>query len=134
MYHVERFSKAGTPLKGQMYIKLKPDVASEERACLETLREIPVRWIVPGNESIDAAETIEMFVQEVRFSREARVDSGGDTIPTGETIASVMLSESWWSMAYRRSKEQIWGAALGFAGSVFLMLLIHIVRKLVTRI
>ena len=130
MYHVERFSKAGAPLKGQMHIKLKPDVARRERACLETLQGIPIIWIVQRNEFGDAGETFKMFVQKVRFSREARVKSGGDTIPTGEIVASLMLSESWWLMAYRKSTEQIWGAALGFVASVFLMALIRIVPSI----
>ena len=128
MYHVEKYLKTGTPLKGQIYIKLQAETARQERACLGTLQEMPVRWIVSNNESPDAGETIEMVVQEVRFSREVRVDSAGDTIPTGGTVAGLMLSESWWSMAYRKLAEQVWGAALGFAGSVCLMLLIAIVR------
>ena len=131
MYHVERFSKAGAPLKGQMHIKLKSDIARKKRACLEILQGMPIIWIVQRNEFGDAGETFKMFVQKVRFSREARVNTGGDTIPTGEIVASLMLSESWWSMAYRKSAEQIWGAALGFVASVFLMVLIGIVPNLV---
>ena len=129
MYHVEKFSKAGTPLGGNIYIKLQAEVAQQERACLETLQEMRVRWIVPNDESPDAGETFEMAVQEIQFSREVRVDSAGDTIPTGEIVVGLTLSESWWSMAYRKLTEQIWGAALGFAGSVCLLVLIAAVRK-----
>ena len=129
MYHVEKFSKAGTPLGGNIYIKLQAEIAQQERACLETLKDMPVRWIIPNDESPDAGETFEMAVQEIQFSREVRVDSAGDTIPTGQIVVGLTLSESWWSMAYRKLTEQVWGAALGFAGSVCLMVFIAAVRK-----
>ena len=74
MYHVEKFSKAGAPLKGQVYVRLNSDVARKERACLETLRGIPVLWMASRNESNYAGEIFEMILQEVLFSREARVD------------------------------------------------------------
>ena len=60
MYHVEKYLKTGTPLKGQIYIKLQAETARQERACLGTLQEMPVRWIVSNNESPDAGETVEM--------------------------------------------------------------------------
>ena len=131
MYPVEKFSKAGTPLEGQIYIKIQAEIARQERTCLETLPGMAVRWIVSNNDVSDAGETYEMIMQEVQFSQEVGVDAAGDTVPTGATVAGLVLSESWWSMAYRKVTDQAWGAALGFAGSVCLMLLITIVRRLV---
>ena len=90
---------------------------------------LPIKWAVIGDANTE--ETVEMVVQEIRFTQAGRVGPAGETIPTGEILAVLTLSESWMSMAYRKMKEQIWGAALGMAGSVCLMLLSRIVGRLV---
>ena len=57
------------------------------------------------------------------------MDSGA-TIPTGETVVTITLTEGWWSMAYRKAKEQVWGAILGMIGSVLLMVIGFVARHM----
>ena len=130
IYEVQRFTKVGSPFQGHVTIILKPDVAGNERVCLGRLQKSSIKWVTLRDDS-DVEETIEMVVENVTFSSGGKVAASGATIPTGEIVARVTLSESWWSMAYRKSKEQIWGALLGMAGSVLLMAIGFIVRRIV---
>ena len=129
-YFVENFAKGGAPLEGQISIKLRPNLVREERACLEKLRDISIRWATVEKGAINTENTVEMVVQGVQFSRVGRLEPSGVMSPTGETLATLTLSESWMSMVCRKMKEQIWGAALGFAGSVCLMAFGLVIRRL----
>ena len=62
----------------------------------------------------------EMVVRDVRFSRAAVVGADGETVETGDTVATLSVSEGWLSTAYRKLKEQIWGVLAGMAGTVLL--------------
>lgn len=122
-YLLESFAKGGAPLEGQVSIKLQADLADEERRCLENLQDVPIRWAAIENGVLEEPETVELVVSEVRFFRFGTLGTDGKRTPTGETLATLKLSESWISMAYRKARENIWGIAGGAAGSACLLLL-----------
>ena len=130
-YLLESFAKGGAPLEGQVSIKLQADLADEERRCLEKLQDVPIRWAAIEKGALEKPETVELVVSEVRFFRFGTLSADGKRTPTGETLASLKLSESWISMAYRKVRENIWGIAGGAAGSACLMLLSLTVRFLI---
>ena len=121
IYQVMSSAKGGSPLEGQLTIRLQPSRIHEEQACLERLQGAPIKWAALRGS--DTEETVEMVVQAIRFPPAGRVGPSGETIPTGEILAVLTLSEGWMSMAYRKIKENIWAIAAGMIGSVLLLLL-----------
>lgn len=133
-YLVESFAKGGAPIEGQVSIKIQPDLMATERRCLEKLQDIPVRWAAIENGALQDTDTVELVVREVRFFRFGTMGTNGKGTPTGETLATLKLSESWISMAYRKARENIWGIAGGVVGSACLLLLSSTLGFLVRRL
>ena len=123
-FFAESFGRGGAPLEGQLTIRIQPERWPDEQRCLEKLRGVRTKWTHIEMGSIDAERTVEMKVTDVQFARAAKVGSNGETIPTGEAMATVTMSESWMSMAFREMRAQRWGIAGGIAGSACLMMLI----------
>ncbi len=130
IYNVQKFSKGGSPFEGSLTIVLQRRQASEERTCLEALRNASIKWATVRDIESDSEDTVDMTVEDVRFTMAGRVTDSGATVRTGETVVTITLSESWWSMVYRKSNEQIWGAVLGMIGTGCLMVIGYLVRRL----
>ena len=122
-YAVTSFTKSGAPLVGAITIMLPSDLARQEQTCLEHLSGARIEWPSLTDDPTDVGETVGMVVQEVRFFAAAEVGPAGALVATGETVATLTLSERWMSMAYREMKAHAWGIAGGMAGSVLLMIL-----------
>ena len=129
IYEVQRFHKSGSPYEGSLIVVLKQDIAENERICLEALTNSEIRWVTVRDAESESEETVDMKVKDVKFSRAGKIEDSGATIPTGETVATITLTEGWWSMAYRKSTEQVWGAILGIIGSVLLMAIGFVGRR-----
>lgn len=130
IYEVQRFHKSGSPFEGSLIIVMKQDVAENERVCLEAVTNSEVRWVTVRDVESDSEEIVDMRVSDVKFSRAGKIMDSGATIPTGETVVTITLTEGWWSMAYRKAKEQVWGAILGMIGSVLLMVIGFVARHM----
>ena len=121
-YPVTSFRRSGAPLEGAIKIKLPHEEMQVERVCLEQLRGVPIAWPTLTDDSADVEETVEMIVQEVRFAAAGEIGPSGEAVATGETVATLALSERWVSMAHRQLKAHRWGVLGGMVGSIVLMI------------
>ena len=126
-YDVTRLTLGGSPIEGNVIVTLPASDMEEERVCLENLRGVPIQWVPPRGESSYVEGAVELTVQDVQFFREARMEGSGEIAPTGEFLASLKMSETWISMAFREMKAHIWG----IAGSALLMMLAATSRWLI---
>ena len=122
-YFAESFGKGGAPLQGSISIRIQPEGWPGEQGCLKKLLGMWVEWTHIEKGSSDAARAVEMKVTDIRFARAAKLGPNGETMPTGETMATVTMAESWMAMAHREMRAQRWGIAGGIAGSACLMVL-----------
>ena len=120
-YLVTSFTRSGAPLEGAIKIKMPRDEMQGERVCLEQLHGVAVAWPILTDDPSDVEETVEMVVREVSFAAAGEIGPSGAARATGETIATLAVSERWASMAYRQLWAHRWGVLGGMVGSIVLM-------------
>ena len=121
-YYVVSFTRSGAPLEGTIKIKMAHDEMQVERVCLERLLGAAVAWPTLTDDPSDVEETVEMVVLEVSFAAAGEIGPTGQAVATGETVATLALSERWVSMAMRELKAHRWGVVGGMVGSIVLMI------------
>ena len=120
-YAVYDVSRAGVPLEGSISVKVPLGDFRSQRACLRKLRGVSIDWIDFDPVSQELHPAIRMVVEEVRFNPLGkRQNAGLRVIPTGETLATLKVSETWTSLIRRRPLDSatLLGVILTFISTV----------------
>ena len=116
-YEVSSASIGGSPREGNVVVRLPAGEMGKEKSCLLKMAGVRIQWAAPGGDAGHPDFEGQVLVKDVRFSRAARVDPGGQVAPTGDFVATLEVSETWTGMVVREMKAHSWG----IAGSALLM-------------
>lgn len=121
IYGVYDVSRTGVPLKGIVSVKVPPGDFRNQRGCLEKLKGVPFQWVDFDPVSQELGGAIRMVVEDVRFfPLGKRRGAGIRAVPTGEMLATVTVSETWFSLISRRPLDSatLLGVVLTLIGTV----------------
>lgn len=107
-YEVTNATIRGSPLEGNVTVRLAASEIERERVCLEKLVGVAIQWAGPRGTPDDQEFEGEVIVEDIQFSRLAQLNSDGDLDLTGAFAAKLKVSESWMSMVLRKMKEHVW--------------------------
>ena len=128
-YEVSSFTKGGSPLEGNLDVRLPASQMEAEMVCLQKLVGVPIQWPLVDGVPNYAEGIVEMVVRDVQFKREARLDGSGRQILTGAFVARLQMAEGRISMVFRQMKAHFWGIVGGVIGSALLMALTFMARR-----
>ena len=129
-YEVSSVVIGGSPFEGAVRVMLQAADMRVEKVCLEKLRGTAIRWELSGGDSGYPDVDGEVVVRDVKFSRAARMESGGEVAATGAFVATLKVSEGAMSMVLREISAHFWG----IVGSALLMVFVAVVGWLTRRL
>ena len=128
-YEVSSFTKGGSPIEGNVIVRLPASQLQPERVCLQKLVGVPIQWPLTDSEPNYAEGVVEMVVHDVQLKRETRLDGSGQKVLTGDFVVALKMSEGRIPMVFREMKAHTWGIVGGVIASALLMALTFIARR-----
>ena len=130
-YGIAEFSKGGSPLQGNISIRLPSQEMNVEKECFNKLKGAEVRGSNNYEQGFFQGDLWKMTIKEIKYG--VLVEAQGawnKEVTTDESQVTLSMSESLASMALRKSLEHLWA----IPGSLTLMILWAMGGRILLRI
>ena len=130
-YEIQNLSMGGSPLRGNIDIRLPVRDMDSDRECFAQLKGVRIKGSNDEDKGVYRSGLWEMTIDNISFVVLVKPqDLSGQRIPTGEAQVTIAVSEGLLSMALRKSGEHLWA----LPGSLGLLILWAIWGRILRKI